>query len=404
MKKWANNQDFIVQWSKKNTLLPEECGVAHKVWWVCALGHEWEAMPADRIKGKGCPYCAHRLPSKEYNLAICYPHLIKEWDTISNPCSPADVLPGSLNKFWWKCQFGHRWQSSVNNRARGSGCPYCCGFYATPQNSITRFPNLVSEFHLEKNGRLDIRKITRGSTRKLWWKCVNGHEWQASPNMRTRGEGCPHCHKKHSDIEIRIWAEAKAVFGDARWSEKINGIEVDVYLPSLSLGIEVDGSYWHRNKTDKDKEKNRILAGMGVELIRLREKPLSLISENDVGCTVGEDRLMVVKRIFKKIAAIKGIDIWWYLQGTSFVAEEEYHKKTAEVQFPSKSVIDTNPELVSEWNVEKNKGITLKSFAFRSNKKVWWKCANGHEWQAVIADRTRGWGNCIHCRKSSESK
>jgi very-short-patch-repair endonuclease len=400
MKNWLNNQDFIVQWSKRNTLSPEECGVAHKVWWVCALGHEWEAMPADRIRGRGCPYCAHCLPSKEYNLAVCYPHLVKEWD-MRNLCSPSDVLPGSSHKYWWNCQFGHRWQSSINNRAKGSGCPYCCGFYATPQNSIMRFSNLVSEFNAEKNIGLDINRITGGSVRKLWWKCVNGHEWQASPNMRTRGRGCPHCNKKYSDVEIRLWAEAKAVFGNAQWSEKIDGIEVDVYLPSLNIGIEADGSYWHKDKTDKDTEKNRLLADKGIQIIRLREKPLPLISENDIGCTVGEDRLTVVKRVFKKIAAIKNIDIWWYLQGTSFVGEEEYCKKIEQVQFPKKSVIDTNPELASEWNMEKNKGITLKSFSFRSNKRVWWKCDKGHEWQAVVADRTRGRsGNCQECRKT----
>lgn len=33
-----------------------------------------------------------------------------------------------------------------------------------------------------------------------------------------------------------------------------------------------------------------------------------------------------------------------------------------------------------------------------SNKKVWWKCLNGHSWRACINDRNKGNGCpfCLH--------
>jgi hypothetical protein len=40
---------------------------------------------------------------------------------------PDEVLPGSNLKVWWKCSLGHTWAASVNNRSKGSGCPYCTG-------------------------------------------------------------------------------------------------------------------------------------------------------------------------------------------------------------------------------------------------------------------------------------
>ena len=58
------------------------------------------------------------------------------------------------------------------------------------------------------------------------------------------------------------------------------------------------------------------------------------------------------------------------------------------------SLRETNPELCIEWNYEKNRNIFPEHFTFGSNKKVWWKCSKGHEWEATISSRTKGAGCC----------
>ena len=55
-----------------------------------------------------------------------------------------------------------------------------------------------------------------------------------------------------------------------------------------------------------------------------------------------------------------------------------------------------NPTLAKEWNYEKNDGLTPDEVMPNSNKKVWWKCQKGHEWQAVISNRNNGNG-CPYC-------
>ena len=45
------------------------------------------------------------------------------------------------------------------------------------------------------------------------------------------------------------------------------------------------------------------------------------------------------------------------------------------------SLAGVHPELVSEWS-EKNLPLTPDEITFGSNKKVWWRGACGHEWQA----------------------
>jgi len=55
-----------------------------------------------------------------------------------------------------------------------------------------------------------------------------------------------------------------------------------------------------------------------------------------------------------------------------------------------------NPELAKEWHPTKNGTLTPYNVTFKSNKKVWWHCKNGHEWQAKILSRAYGSG-CPFC-------
>ena len=47
-----------------------------------------------------------------------------------------------------------------------------------------------------------------------------------------------------------------------------------------------------------------------------------------------------------------------------------------------------NTALLKEWNAGNNGEDYPWTLAFGSHKKVWWKCEEGHEWQAVICSRT----------------
>ena len=60
-----------------------------------------------------------------------------------------------------------------------------------------------------------------------------------------------------------------------------------------------------------------------------------------------------------------------------------------------------NPALAKEWNYEKNDGLTPMDVTSNSNKKVWWKCKKGHEWQAIVANRNNGRG-CPQCAKKNK--
>ena len=199
------NPEVAKQWhpTKNGEVLPSDVyfGTSKKFWWKCPKGvdHEWITSVEKRKYGRGCPVCRGLTVVTSNCLAIVNPEVAKQWHPTKNgELTPFDFTVGSAKKVWWKCPKGedHEWESSIVNICKGNGCPVCNGNKVVESNSLgTTHPHLVSEWHPIKNGRVTIYQISKGQTKKYWWKCFEGidHEWEASPNNRSRGRGCSVC-------------------------------------------------------------------------------------------------------------------------------------------------------------------------------------------------------------------
>mgnify|MGYP000925118719 CR=1 FL=1 len=60
------------------------------------------------------------------------------------------------------------------------------------------------------------------------------------------------------------------------------------------------------------------------------------------------------------------------------------------------SLQSLNPELAKEWHPTKNEELTPDEITLNSHNKVWWLGACGHEWDAVVSNRSGGSG-CPYC-------
>ncbi len=56
-----------------------------------------------------------------------------------------------------------------------------------------------------------------------------------------------------------------------------------------------------------------------------------------------------------------------------------------------------HPELAAQWHPEKNGVLTPQQVTPYSNKRVWWLCPLGHEYQAVVGARTMHGSGCPYC-------
>lgn len=397
-----DNAELMAEWNwEKNNELgfdPETLTLgSHKnVWWKCGYGHEWQATISNRTIGRGCPYCASKKVLKGFNdLQTVNPALAKEWNyEKDNGLTPEDVTPSSNRKVWWKCNKGHEWQASINSRNKGHGCPYCSGLYVIKgKNDLqTVNPTLAKEWNCEKNNDLTPRDVLTNSEKKVWWKCQKGHEWQATITNRNRGRGCPICNSERqtSFPEYVIVYYIKKYGLDVIHSYKAKGYELDIYIPSRKIAIEYDGYFWHKNKTDKDLEKNQKCLQDGIKLYRIREG-LPSLNDSSIDYIVQENQVDLSKTLEEILSKIIGTNIDIDIKRDLIAIENlrEYTEK-------HNSILFSNPKIANEWNYEKNGNLKPEHLSTNSNKKVWWKCGNGHEWQANIDSRTRGNG-CPYC-------
>ena len=63
----------------------------------------------------------------------------------------------------------------------------------------------------------------------------------------------------------------------------------------------------------------------------------------------------------------------------------------------------TDPELLDEWDYEKNTDTLPTAVSRNSMKIVWWKCSSSHSWRAKITDRTIERKGCYLCEREFQS-
>ena len=194
---------LLAQWDRKRNgdLTPNDVthGSHRRVWWRCEKGHSWQAEVKSRtLLGAGCPVCAGKTVVPGVNdLATLRPELAAQWHPERNlPLTPERIAPGSHKRVWWVCGKGHVWQAAAAARANGERCPVCAGKVVIPgENDLAAlYPEIAAQWDGEKNGRLTAKEVSPYSNRKAWWRCREGHSWQAAIAARTkRKTGCPYC-------------------------------------------------------------------------------------------------------------------------------------------------------------------------------------------------------------------
>jgi hypothetical protein len=328
------------QWDyKKNgKLRPEQFSVGAdiKLWWKCKkCNQSWNAVLYSR-KNCGCPACAGNILKFGVNdLQTVNPRLAQEWDVARNNSTPDSLAANSNKKVWWKCKHGHSWQATVACRNRGNGCPYCANRKLLPgfNDLLSVAPKLAAEWNYKKNGSLRPQDVLAGSHKVVWWICPYGHEWQTKILHRLRGHGCPYDAGK------------------------------------LVMPGETDLKTRHPNickEWDYEKNKN--------------------ISPDAIACHSN-------KRF------------WWRCsKGHSYqsTASNRVSGKGCPYCAGKRPIVgetdfgSVHPELICEWDIEKNGNLRPEHITAASHKKVWWKCKEGHSWKAAAYYRHAG-NNCPRC-------
>lgn len=249
---------------------------SHPVEWECAKGHRWFASVSSRNdRHYGCSYCSGRYPIVgESDLCTTHPELSNQ---LVDKSLGTKLKAGSNRMVEWKCANGHVWKARVADRAKGRGCPFCSGF------QVLKGFNSLWDTHKELAKELvnphDGYTVSKGSESYLEWKCsACGAVWVTKVNNRTHGGGCPKCRKNGtSQSEKELLNYVQSIYsGEVVANDRsvLDGMEIDIYIPDLKIGIEYNGLYWHSEMYRKQNyhyEKFKLAKDKGVKLFQIFE-------------------------------------------------------------------------------------------------------------------------------------
>ena len=396
--------EVALQWDydKNAPLRPENVTpFSHtEVWWKCDNKHSWPAKIANRVAlDRGCPYCSGRLPIKGVNdLETLHPQIASEWNYEKNNGKvPSDYKPQSNKEVWWTCKRKHDYPAVIAARVtRDQGCPICCNRQVLVgyNDLATIRPEIAAQWDYEKNEDLTPYDVTVGSTKDVWWICEVGHSWPAKVYSRcSQNTGCSVCNstRQRSFPEASIIFYLSQIFDEVEANAHFDwlpNMEIDIFLPDQRIGIEYDGSAWHKN-AEKDNRKNAICRENDVRLIRMREPRCPEID--------GES---IMLPSFSKDDLEDGLNALFEILGVSFDVnlkrdENDIRLLMDEADIQN-SLQERYPDIAREWHPTKNGRLKPSMVSYASGRNVWWKGDCGHEWDAFVYSRLGGSG-CPYC-------
>lgn len=401
-KQKKSHQAFIAELALKNPnieVLGEYSNYATKVNVRCKIcQHEWAATPNNLLSGKGCPVCGIKknADAKRNSQHVFLTNLAAKNSSVEAIGEYYSVA----EKMTFRCKTcGYIWEAKPNHILAGHGCPVCGGSKKKQHNQF------ISEYKTV-NPYIQILGHYTNAHAKLLCRCLLcENEWYASPDKLLQGTGCPQCDKRNktSFPEQAIFYYIKAVFSDAinRYHDEKEISEIDVFIPSLRIGIEYDGAYYHHN-IQRDIQKYEACQMAGITLYRIIEEEIQ--SEG-----VTADRIILRKKPLRYESlneCISELLNLFEIQNNvdtfrdSAIIRGQYYNYLREV-----SVQTNYPSIASEWLYSKNGRITPEMVSYGSSDKYWWKCSKcNHEWLTTVADRTIGGKGCPICRRNSTTK
>ncbi len=355
------------------------------------------------------------------DLATKQPILAKEWHpTLNGELTPNDVTEGSNKKVYWKCpKCSYVWQATISNRAQlGRGCPCCSNKVVVKGINDLATTNLevAGEWYQPLNGDITPYDVTRGCGKKFNWICPKGHIYSATVLHRTNGigTGCPICNsgRQTSFSEQALYFYIKQIFPTAISSYKnifSKGMELDIYISDKKIGIEYDGVYWHHKKAaniEREQRKYSICKEHDITLIRVREKKFKDENLQNIG-----DHILYLAEDKSDISALNAI-IDEVIKLVIKITEGHHNESLPDVdverdQFEilkylkgavKNSVKDVAPELMKEWDYEKNGELKPDMIKAGSSLSVYWVCSVcGYGWRTAISHRVNGHTGCPNC-------
>lgn len=433
----TTNPELVKEWdySKNGALLPENVlRASHKkVWWICPNGHSYQSVIASRtLQGTSCPICdsekrtsfpeqaigyyleaftevLYRSKIEKTEMDIFLPKLnvaieydgsyfhsrkgSKERDAKKNEfltkkgillLRVAEKKKGPVDSSPKKTKYGYLLNVLYSQNYHFIDAlmtaigqillaerQVCCKFDVDIDSDRTkiigRYVNNIKEnsvafkkpigikkWDYDKNGDVNPETIPVSSKKRFFWVCPTcGYHWQGAVENLTDTLTCIKC--VHAD-ERTYDVESK------------RGYSLADLFPSIA-------NEWHPTKNG-DLTPKDVTPGSNKKVWWKCSK-------------CGNEWEAIIKTRTKGYGCKRC----------------SYEKRTITTTKKRGNIFDFYPELLEQWDYEKNVGIDIKTIAPTSKKEYWWKCPKGHSYLSspVVKKGSQGCPVCSGKRTDSSN-
>lgn len=274
---------------------------------------------------------------------------------------------------------------------------------------VAGYPELVREWHPKRNGDVFPDEVRFGSHLRIWWKCTEGpdHEWQARPNGRTSGRGCPFCAGQRVSVANSL-ATLRPDLAPL-WHATKNG-------KTTAAGVTAQShkqAWWQCPKDASHVWRSALVtttgcpycAGKRISHARtLRARAPAAAREWHPANESTPEEIFAGSPIVVRWRCDRGHE--WESSVRNRALRGHgcpicAHRPPAKPE----SLAAMHPRLASEWYAEKNAPLRADAIPSGSPRRVWWRCTAGddHIWQTSVANRVAG-TDCPFCANQRVSR
>lgn len=254
-------------------------GLRRKAEIICPAHGQFLQNAKDHMNGHGCPECAgtKKITKEDFVRRAKLAH----GDRYDYNKS---VVTLAQEKTEISCkEHGPFWQRPLDHYGLGQGCPRCAG-----KAPITE-ADFLSRASAVHGNQYDLSKaVFVGLKEKIEIICPKHGSFWPTPFNFCRGSGCPGCASEkpasQGEQELAAWLETLGLEMLRNDRSILGSMEIDIYIPSLKIGIEYNGLFWHsieRLPTPRIHEvKQWKCEDVGVQLITVWEHDWLLQKDN----------------------------------------------------------------------------------------------------------------------------
>lgn len=247
-------------------------GTKTKVEIICPQHGSFMQTPEKHICGNGCPVCGKTksVDLRKSNTA----EFIEKARTIHGDkydYSPSVYVENEAPVEIICPEHGSFWQRA-SNHLQGKGCLKCSN------NEPMNREEFVQRANIEHGNKYDYSTVQyKGAKSKINVICKEHGPFKQQASAHLSGQGCPKCAVKISKGENELYEYVKLFAPDAVQGDRsqLDGKEIDIFIPSLKVGIEFNGLIWHSTKFGKTRtyhqDKTDLAASKGIRLIHIWE-------------------------------------------------------------------------------------------------------------------------------------